>query len=47
VRLYRRADLETELRRIGFSTKIFRRYGTMTLRPGTVGIQAIKPADGE
>jgi SAM-dependent methyltransferase len=45
LRLYRRAELETELRKIGFRTKIFRRYGTMALRAGNAGIQATKPAD--
>ena len=43
LRLFDRAELERELRRIGFRTRLFRRYGTMPLRAGTVGIEAIKP----
>jgi SAM-dependent methyltransferase len=43
VRLFDRAEIEGELRRIGFRIRLFRRYGTTPLRAGTVGIQAIKP----
>jgi SAM-dependent methyltransferase len=45
VRLYTHVELETELQRLGFRTKLFHRYGATPLRLGTAGIQAIKPAN--
>ena len=44
VRLYKIAELEEDLRGIGFRTKAARGYGSMSLRPATAVIYAGKPA---
>jgi SAM-dependent methyltransferase len=43
IRLYRADDLAAELERIGFRTRLFRRYGSMRLRAGCAGIVASRP----
>jgi hypothetical protein len=43
VRLYRADELQAELQKVGFRTRLFRRYGSMRLREGCVGIVATRP----